>query len=108
MIDVVKHVKKKDVVQVMTGKEKGKTGKVLRVIKKSGKIVIEKLHLVKRHTKATQKGPGGIVESESAIFASKVLLFCDKCNRGVRTSKKVLENGNKVRVCTKCETQLDK
>jgi large subunit ribosomal protein L24 len=108
MMDTVNHLKKKDLVQVMNGKEKGKTGKVLRVIKGSGKVVIEKLNMVKRHTKATQKAPGGIIEAEGAVYASNVLLFCEKCNRGVRTGKKVLESGKKVRVCKKCKTQLDK
>ena len=68
----ITHLKKKDLVQVMTGREKGKTGKVLRVIQKKGRVVIEKLHMKKRHTKPTGKAPGGIVES-SAEAILKVL-----------------------------------
>ena len=102
------HIRKKDVVQVMTGREKGKTGKVLRVINKKGRVVVEKLNLVKRHAKATQKGPGGITEKEASIHASNVLLYCEKCGKGVRTVRKALDGGKKVRFCRKCETQLDK
>ena len=102
------HVKKKDLVQVMTGKEKGKTGKILKVNQKKGRVTIEKLYMIKRHTKATGQKPGGIIEQESAIFAGNVLLYCDKCSKGVRTKKTILETGKKVRVCRKCSTQLDK
>ncbi len=108
MVRTIFHIKAKDLVQVMSGKEKGKTGKVLRVMQKRGRVVVEKLNLTKRHTKPTGKGPGGIVEAEGGLPASAVLLFCDKCNRGVRTGRKFLEGGKKVRVCKKCNTQLDK
>lgn len=102
------HVKKRDTVQVIAGKEKGKTGKVLRVIHKSNKVVVEKLNIIKRHTRATGKAPAGIIEKEAAIPASKVLLFCEKCNKGVRTHKKILESGKKIRTCAKCEAEFDK
>lgn len=102
------HVKKKDLVQVMSGKEKGKTGKVLRVIQKKGRVVVEKLNMVKRHSRGNGKTPGGISEKEGALAASIVLLYCEKCTRGVRTRSKVIDSGKKVRVCTKCDTQLDK
>jgi large subunit ribosomal protein L24 len=104
----VHHVKKKDLVQVMVGREKGKTGKVLRVIHKKGKVVVEKLFLHKRHTKPTAKSLGGIVEAEGPVFACNVLLYCEKCGRGVRAMRKVLENGKKARFCRKCNTQIDK
>lgn len=102
------HVRKKDLVQVMTGKEKGKTGKILRVNHKKGRVVIEKLNVVKRHTKPTGKNAGGILESEAGIQAANVLLYCDKCSRGVRTKLKTADGAKKVRVCRKCDTQLDK
>ena len=107
-VATVTHVKKSDLVQVMIGREKGKTGKVLRIHQKTGRLYIEKLNILKRHTKPTGKNAGGIIEREGAIFASNVLLYCDKCTRGVRTRRKALESGKKVRVCTKCNTQLDK
>lgn len=108
MIVTVTHVKKRDLVEVISGKYKKKTGKVLRVVQKKGTVVVEKLNLVKRHSKPTGKTPGGIIEKEAPIHASKVLLFCEKCTKGVRTHAKVLENGKKIRVCSKCETALDK
>ncbi|NBX69813.1 MAG: 50S ribosomal protein L24 [Proteobacteria bacterium] len=104
----VTHVKKNDLVQVMVGKERGKTGKILRVNQKKGRVLVEKLNMIKRHTKPTQKSAGGIVEAEGLISASNVLLYCDKCSAGVRTARKTLETGKKVRVCRECKTQLDK
>lgn len=108
MLECISHVKKKDLVQVISGKEKGKTGKVLRVINKKNRVVVEKLNMVKRHTKPTGKAPGGIVEKEASIAASNVLLYCEKCAKGVRTKRTLLETGKKVRVCRKCSAQLDK
>ncbi len=102
------HVRKNDVVQVKVGKDRGKTGKVLRVVRKTGKVVVERINVLKRHTKPTGKSPGGIVEKEGPIAASNVLLFCDKCGKGVRTVRKVLADGKKARSCRKCSTQIDK
>jgi len=108
MVRTIFHIKKKDLVQVMLGKEKGKTGKVLRINQKSGRVFVEKLNLVKRHTKPTGQKPGGIVEAEGGISASNVLLYCDKCGKGVRIGRTILESGKKVRTCKKCNTHLDK
>jgi large subunit ribosomal protein L24 len=104
----VSHVKKNDIVQVLVGKDRGKTGKVLRIVHKTGRVVVEKINVVKRHTKPTGKAPGGIVEKEGPIAASNVLLYCEKCGKGVRTARKSLENGKTVRSCRKCKAQLDK
>lgn len=104
----VTHLKKKDLVQVMSGKEKGKTGKILRINQKKGRVFVEKLNMIKRHTKPTGTAPGGIVEQEGGIAPSNLLLYCDKCSRGVRTQRKALESGKKARFCRKCNTQLDK
>ena len=108
MVQTIFHLKKKDLVQVMTGKERGKTGKVLRVIQKKNRVVIEKINMLKKHTKPTGKSAGGIVEMEGPLAASAVLLYCDKCARGVRTFRKLLESGNKVRCCSKCKNPLEK
>lgn len=108
ILQTITHIKKKDLVQVMCGREKGKTGKILRVIEKKGTVLIEKINIVKRHTKTTGKTPAGIVEKEAPLFASNVLLYCEKCGRGVRTRHKRLSSGNRVRVCRKCQAQLDK
>jgi large subunit ribosomal protein L24 len=102
------HLRKKDLVQVMRGADKGKTGKILRVNHKNGRITVEKVALVKRHTKPTGKAPGGIVEKESSIASSNLLLYCEKCSKGTRMASKILESGRKVRVCRKCKTQADK
>lgn len=102
------HVKKGDMVQVITGKNAGKKGKVLQVIPKKGRVVVEGVNVVKKHTKPTQKMPqGGIMEKEAPIASSNVMLFCGKCNNPTRVGKKILDNGNKVRVCKKCGEVLD-
>jgi len=101
------HIKKNDTVKVIAGREKGKTGKVLGVTKEKGRILIEKVNLVKRHQKPDATGKGGIVEKEAPLNVSNVMLVCSKCNTGVRVGHKVLEDGKKVRVCKKCQELLD-
>jgi len=101
------HIKKNDMVKVIAGREKGKTGKVLSVTKEKGRILIEKVNLVKRHQKPDATGKGGIVEKEAPLRVSNVMLVCSKCNTGVRVGHKVLEDGKKVRVCKKCQELLD-
>ena len=103
------HVKKNDTVKVIAGKEKGKTGKVIVVLPKKERVIIEKINLVKRHTKPRgAAGQGGIIEKEGAIHISNVMVVCPKCNSAVRFGYKLLEDGNKVRVCKKCEEVIDK
>lgn len=95
-------IRKGDMVQISAGKEKGKTGKVLRVLRDQNRIVVEKLNMIKRHTRPSQKNPqGGIVEKEGSLNYSNVLLLCPKCNRGVRAGRK-LDGDKKVRICKKC------
>jgi len=100
-------LKKGDRVKVVAGKEKGKTGKILKVVADKDKVVVEKLNFVKKHQKPDAKGKGGIVEKEGHIHISNVMLLCNKCEMGVRVGHKVLEDGKKVRVCTKCHEILD-
>ena len=101
------HVLRGDKVKVIAGKEKGKTGTVLRVVRKTGRVVVEKVNMVKRHSKGTSaQNPGGIVEKESSIHLSNVVPYCSKCSDGVRISRKVLEDGAIVRACTKCGSQF--
>lgn len=100
-------IKKGDIVQVLTGKEKGKTGKVLNILKKKNRVVVEKLNLIKKHQRPDGKGKGGIVEKEGSIHLSNVVLFCSKCNSGVRAGFKILEDGEKVRFCKKCNETMD-
>ena len=101
-------IRKNDSVMVISGKERGKTGKVLRVNPKEDAVIIERVNVVKRHTKP--RGPqqaGGIVEKEASLPASNIMIMCDKCNAPVRVGRKVLGDGNKVRICRRCGETLD-
>ena len=103
------HIKKDDFVRVIAGKDRGKQGKVLRVFPKEQRVTVERINMIKRHTRATQKmQQGGIIEREGTIHISNVLLMCTKCDRGVRTGHRFLEDGKKVRVCSRCGEVLDK
>jgi len=99
-------VRKGDTVVVIAGKEKGKRGKVLRVLHKTNRVVIERVAMVKRHTKPSQKNPqGGIVDKEGSIHISNVQLFDEKTNKGTRT--KITSDGDsKVRVASKSGTKF--
>lgn len=102
------HIKKDDKVVVITGKDKGKEGKVLVAMPKSGKVVVEGVNVVTKHAKPRgQMDPGGIKKNEAAIDASNVMLVCPKCGKGTRAARKILDNGTKVRVCKKCGETFD-
>ena len=101
-------IRKNDSVMVIAGKERGKTGKVLRVLKEKDSVIIERLNIVKRHTKP--RGPqqaGGIMEKEAAIHASNIMILCEKCNAPARIGHKNLADGNKIRICRNCKEALD-
>ncbi|MEA2659868.1 MAG: large subunit ribosomal protein [Candidatus Binatota bacterium] len=101
-------IRRNDSVIVISGKERGKTGKVLRVHREENSVIIERVNLVKRHTKPRgPQQPGGIVEKEAAIDASNVMILCDKCNAPVRVGRKVLSDGKKIRICRRCKEALD-
>ena len=117
-------IRKNDQVQVMAGREKGKSGKVLSIATKTGRVTVERVNLVKRHVKPSQKNPqGGVLEQESALHYSNVLLMCSKCNRGVRHGHKLVEHSAtkkgakkvsgtenkqvKIRVCKRCGESLE-
>jgi len=103
------NLKKDDIVQVISGKEKGKKGKVLTLIPEDNCLRVEKLNMFKRHMKGDGKTrQAGIVEREGKIHISNVLLVCDKCGKGVRIRRKKLEDGKRVRVCMKCGEVMDK
>ena len=102
-------LKKNDTVVVVTGRERGKTGKVLRVLNERHAVLIERLNLVKRHMKPRgMQAPGGIVEKEAPIHISNVMLMCDRCNAPVRVGRRRLEDGRGVRVCRRCGDIVDK
>ncbi len=103
------HVKKSDMVKIIAGKEQGKTGKVLRVFPDKGRVVVEGLNVVKRHTRPNQLNPdGGIVEKEAPLNISNVMLICGSCNQAVRTGIRLLDDGSKTRYCKKCNESVDK
>lgn len=97
------HVRRTDKVIVISGKDKGKVSEVLAVYPKDGKILVRDVNIVTKHVKPNKENmQGGIVKKEAAINSSKVMLHCTKCNSATRVSKKLLEDGTKVRVCKKC------
>jgi large subunit ribosomal protein L24 len=99
---------KNDSVLVIKGRERGKTGKVLRVVPEKGRVIIERVNLVKRHSRPRgPQQPGGIVEKEAPLRAANVMILCDKCNAPVRIGHKVLADGNKIRICRRCNEALD-
>ena len=103
-------VRKNDEVQVITGRDRGKRGRVLRVIPEKGRVVVEGVNLIKRHTKANpqKQVKGGIVEREASLHASNVQLVCPECGAQTRIGHKILGDGRKVRICRKCEGVVDK
>ena len=101
------HVKTNDTVVVLSGKDKGKKGKVLQVSPKEGKVIVEGLNVATKHVKPRRQGEqGGIVEAEAAMYASKVQLVCPKCSKATRIGHKILEDGSKVRVCKSCSEEI--
>ncbi len=105
--DAIK-IKKDDKVKIIAGKDKGKVGKVLKVIGKKNRLLIENINVVKRHTKPNaQNRQGGILESEAPIHWSNVMLMCSKCIEPVRVKTKTLDDGKKVRYCQKCSEIID-
>ncbi|THB80386.1 MAG: 50S ribosomal protein L24 [Desulfobacteraceae bacterium] len=101
-------IKKDDKVKVLTGKDKGKIGKVLKVNRKKGRIAVESINVAKVHQKPSQGNPqGGIVEKAMPINVSNVMLMCNHCVKPTRIGIKQLEDGKRVRVCKKCSEQID-
>jgi large subunit ribosomal protein L24 len=102
-------IKKNDTVMVIAGRERGKTGKVLRVLRERDALLIERMNLVKRHQKPRgMQTPGGIVEKEAPLHISNVMLMCDRCNAPVRVGIRRLENQDRARACRHCGDILDK
>jgi len=109
MAAIKTHVKKDDTVMVMAGKEKGKTGKVLRVYPDKGRVLVESVNIVKRHTRPSQANQdGGIIEKEAALALSNVMLVCAACSKPTRTGARRLDDGSKARFCKKCNEIVDK
>ncbi|RLC23418.1 MAG: 50S ribosomal protein L24 [Deltaproteobacteria bacterium] len=101
-------MKKDDKVKVLTGKDKGKIGKVLKVVKKTNRVIVENINVVKVHQRPTQANPqGGIVEKTMPIQISNLMVMCNSCVKPTRIGMKLLEDGKRVRICKKCNQQID-
>ena len=104
------HVKTGDTVVVINGKDRGARGKVMQVSPSEGKVIVEKINVVKKHVKPRKMGEqGGIIEAEAALYACKVQLVCPKCDKGVRTKVGYVTKGDKqvkVRLCCKCGAEI--
>ena len=101
------HVKTGDTVIVLSGKDKGKKGKILAVSPKEGKVIVEKINIVSKHIKPRRMGePGGIIKAEGAMYASKVQVICPRCKQPTRVGHKVYDDGTKSRICVKCGETL--
>jgi len=101
------HVKTGDTVVVLSGKDRGKKGKVTAVSPKEGKVIVEGINIVSKHVKPRKMGEaGGIVKAEGAMYASKVQIVCPSCGEKTRVAHEILEDGKKVRVCKKCNKPL--
>ena len=102
------HLKVNDQVEVIAGKDKGRVGKVIKVNATDGKAIVEKINMIKRHTKPSQTNQqGGIIEKEAALDASNLMVICPKCSKTSRVGKKILEDGSKVRICKKCNEPVE-
>jgi len=102
------NIRKGDSVVVTAGKEKGKRGKILRVLTAKERLVIERINMIKRHTKPTQRAPqGGIIEKEGTIALSNVALWCSKCAAGRRSKIELKDGQSKRRICVKCGTHFE-
>ena len=103
-------IRRNDNVVVLTGKDRGKRGRVLKVVPGSNRVVVEGVNFIKRHTKPNPQRQikGGVVEREAAVHASNVQLVCPECGKPTRLGRKILADGRKVRICRKCEGVVDK
>ncbi|KHE90772.1 MAG: 50S ribosomal protein L24 [Candidatus Scalindua rubra] len=106
------HVRKNDIIQVTAGDDAGKTGKILYVMTKQNRVIVEGINFIQKHIKRSEKNPqGGRVQKEAPVSVSNVLVICqnkncEKSGKGVRTRRKILENGEKSRVCYKCGSEI--
>lgn len=103
------HVRRGDTVGIIAGRERGKRGRVLRVLRAELRVLVEKVNMIKRHQRPTQKiRQGGIIEREGPLALSNVLVICSRCDRPARTGTRVLANGRKMRVCKRCGEAIDR
>ena len=102
------HVKRGDLVKVITGRDRGKEGHIIQAMPKENRVLVEKVNLVKRHQRPTMENPeGGIITKEAPIHVSNVMKVCTACKKPTRIAHKFLDNGKKVRACKHCGASLD-
>ncbi|VAX34399.1 LSU ribosomal protein L24p (L26e) [hydrothermal vent metagenome] len=102
-------IKKSDKVIVISGKEKGKQGKILSIIPKKNRVMVQSVNMIKRHMKPSrQYSQGGIIEKEGALHISKIMLVCPRCQKPSRISNHILDDGRKVRLCKRCKEVIDR
>jgi large subunit ribosomal protein L24 len=110
-------IKKDDNVEIIAGKDSGKRGKVLRVLPDQNRVLVEKLNMIKRHTKprpaprrsgSQQVIPGGVIEREAPLHISNVQLVCPACGKPSRVGYRWNDDGSKVRICRRCEKDIDR
>ena len=103
-------IRRNDNVVVITGKDRGKRGRVLKVVPSTNRLVVEGVNFIKRHTKPNpqRQVKGGVVEREAPLHASNVQIVCPECSKPTRLGRKILADGRKVRICRKCEGVVDK
>ena len=101
------HVKKGDTVYILSGKDRDRSGKVLKVFPGENRVLVEQVNMVVKHKKPRQTNPGGIIKQEAPVHASNVMLVCEKCKAPTKVGKRLLENGEKVRVCKRCNEIID-
>lgn len=100
-------IKKGDTIVVLSGKDKGREGKILEVMPKSGKVVVEGINIVSRHTKPRKQGDeSGILKKAAPLYAAKVMRVCPKCSKPTRPASKVKADGSRARVCKKCGAEI--
>ena len=101
-------IKKNDKVIILSGKEQGKIGNVLKVDAEKGRAIVEKINIVKRHSRpSAQNAQGGIIEKEASLHISNLMIICNKCAEPTRIGKRILDDGSRVRICKKCSEILD-
>jgi large subunit ribosomal protein L24 len=101
-------IKKNDIVVCCAGKDKGKKGKVLTVFPKQNQAIVEGVNFIKRHTRKTREDQqGGIIQKEAPVRIPNLMLFCNKCNKPTRVGFTLLKDGNKVRVCKRCQEVIE-
>lgn len=104
----MKKIKLSDQVEVIAGKDKGMVGKVIKAFRDTDEVIVERVNMIKRHTKPNMVNQqGGIVEKEASIDVSNVMLLCPSCSKATRVGFKILDDGAKVRVCKKCGESVE-